>query len=46
MRKVSDLPHGPDAGIFGLMDRVVVDEFNRAARAEPVHPGLRTWLGL
>src|SRR6185503_11508538 len=29
MRRVSDLPRGGDAGIFGLMDRVVVDEFNK-----------------
>jgi polyisoprenyl-phosphate glycosyltransferase len=45
MRKVSDLPHGPDAGIFGLMDRVVVDEFNRLPERNRFIPGLRTWLG-
>ena len=28
-RRLSDLPTGPDAGIFGLMDRRVVDEFNK-----------------
>src|SRR5262249_58173773 len=28
-RRISDLPTVPDAGIFGLMDRAVVDEFNK-----------------
>src|SRR4051794_7054388 len=28
-RKISDLPTAPDAGIFGLMDRKVVNEFNK-----------------
>jgi dolichol-phosphate mannosyltransferase len=45
MRKVSDLPQGPDAGIFGLMDRVVVDDFNRLPERNRFIPGLRTWLG-
>jgi polyisoprenyl-phosphate glycosyltransferase len=46
MRRVSDLPEGgPDAGIFGLMDRVVVDEFNRLPEHNRFIPGLRTWLG-
>jgi dolichol-phosphate mannosyltransferase len=29
LRRVSDLPSAPDAGIFGLMDRCVVEHFNR-----------------
>jgi dolichol-phosphate mannosyltransferase len=46
MRRVSDLPEGgPDAGIFGLMDRVVVDEFNLLPEHNRFIPGLRTWLG-
>jgi dolichol-phosphate mannosyltransferase len=45
MRRVSDLPHGPDAGIFGLMDRVVVNDFNRLPERNRFIPGLRTWLG-
>src|SRR3954470_16177933 len=28
-RRISDLPTVPDAGIFGLMDRSVVNEFNK-----------------
>jgi glycosyltransferase involved in cell wall biosynthesis len=45
MRKLSDLPSGPDAGIFGLMDRAVVDEFNRLPERNRFIPGLRNWLG-
>ncbi len=45
MRMVSDLPHGPDAGMFGLMDRAVVDEFNRLPERNRFIPGLRGWLG-
>lgn len=45
MRRVSDLPHGPNAGIFGLMDRVVIDAFNRLPERNRFIPGLRTWLG-
>jgi dolichol-phosphate mannosyltransferase len=44
-RKLSDLPSGPDAGIFGLMDRVVVDQFNRLPERNRFIPGLRSWLG-
>ena len=42
---LSDLPDGPDAGIFGLMDRAVVDEFNRLPERNRFIPGLRSWLG-
>jgi glycosyltransferase involved in cell wall biosynthesis len=42
---LSDLPQGPDAGIFGLMDRAVVDAFNRLPERNRFIPGLRAWLG-
>lgn len=45
MRAVTDLPSSPDAGIFGLMDRKVVDEFNRLPERNRFIPGLRAWLG-
>src|SRR4051812_27228608 len=45
MRRLSDLPHGPDAGIFGLMDRAVVDQFNKLPERNRFIPGLRQWLG-
>jgi polyisoprenyl-phosphate glycosyltransferase len=45
LRRVADLPHGPDAGIFGLMDRVVVDHFNKLPERNRFIPGLRSWLG-
>jgi glycosyltransferase involved in cell wall biosynthesis len=46
MRRLADLPAAAaDAGIFGLMDRVVVDEFNKLPEHNRFIPGLRTWLG-
>jgi dolichol-phosphate mannosyltransferase len=45
LHRLADLPHGPDAGIFGLMDRAVVDHFNRLPERNRFIPGLRTWLG-
>ena len=45
MRRLSDLPDGPDAGIFGLMDKSVVAEFNRLPERNRFIPGLRSWLG-
>ncbi len=45
LRGLSDLPSAPDAGIFGLMDRRVVDEFNRLPERSRFIPGLRLWLG-
>ncbi len=44
-RRISDLPSAPDAGIFGLMDRVVVQEFNKLPERNRFIPGLRSWLG-
>jgi glycosyltransferase involved in cell wall biosynthesis len=45
MRWLIDLPDGPDAGIFGLMDRAVVVQFNRLSERSRFIPGLRRWLG-
>ncbi|MCS7034213.1 MAG: glycosyltransferase family 2 protein [Phycisphaerae bacterium] len=45
LKRVADLPSGPDAGIFGLMDRIVVDHFNRLPERNRFIPGLRSWLG-
>jgi polyisoprenyl-phosphate glycosyltransferase len=45
LRWITDLPGAPDAGIFGLMDRAVVDEFNRLPERNRFIPGLRNWLG-
>jgi glycosyltransferase involved in cell wall biosynthesis len=42
---MTDLPSAPDAGIFGLMDRRVVDEFNKLPERNRFIPGLRSWLG-
>jgi glycosyltransferase involved in cell wall biosynthesis len=45
LRSVTDLPSAPDAGIFGLMDRRVVEEFNKLPERNRFIPGLRSWLG-
>ena len=45
LRWISDLPQGSNAGIFGLMDRAVVKEFNRLPERSRFIPGLRQWLG-
>jgi dolichol-phosphate mannosyltransferase len=45
LRRITDLPSSPDAGIFGLMDRSVVDQFNRLPERNRFIPGLRNWLG-
>ena len=36
---------GPDAGVFALMDRVVVEQFNKLPERNRFIPGLRSWLG-
>ncbi|HLL89477.1 MAG TPA: glycosyltransferase family 2 protein [Tepidisphaeraceae bacterium] len=45
MRAVTDLPVVPSAGIFGLMDRAVLDELNKLPEHHRFVPGLRAWLG-
>jgi dolichol-phosphate mannosyltransferase len=45
LRRITDLPGARDAGIFGLMDRAVVDQFNRLPERNRFIPGLRSWLG-
>ena len=45
LRRLTDLPNSPDAGIFGLMDRRVVEEFKRLPERNRFIPGLRSWLG-
>ena len=45
LRAMTDLPSAPDAGIFGLMDRRVADEFNKLPERNRFIPGLRSWLG-
>jgi glycosyltransferase involved in cell wall biosynthesis len=44
-RIISDLPTVPNAGVFGLMDRAVVNEFNKLPERNRFIPGLRSWLG-
>lgn len=44
-RMVSDLPATQQAGVFGLMDRAVVDEFIKLDERNRFIPALRTWLG-
>jgi hypothetical protein len=45
LRMLSDLPDAPDAGVFGLMDRKVVEAFNKLPERNRFIPGLRQWLG-
>ena len=45
LRSITDLPSAPDAGIFGLMDRRVIEEFNKLPERNRFIPGLRSWLG-
>jgi polyisoprenyl-phosphate glycosyltransferase len=44
LRRVTDLPI-EHAGIFGLMDRAVVEHFDRLPERNRFIPGLRHWLG-
>ena len=45
MRRMSQLPASPDAGIFGLMDRAVIEQMNKLPERNRFIPGLRSWLG-
>ena len=45
LKRLSTLPDGPDAGIFGLMDRVVIEQMNKLPERNRFIPGLRSWLG-
>ena len=42
---VSDFPIQPDAGIFSLLDRQVVEELLRFRERNRYLPGLRSWIG-
>jgi dolichol-phosphate mannosyltransferase len=44
-RLMSDLPATQQAGVFGLMDRAVIDQFVRLEERNRFIPALRTWLG-
>jgi polyisoprenyl-phosphate glycosyltransferase len=45
LRLLTEFPTVHRAGVFGLMDRTVVDEFNRLEERNRFIPGLRAWLG-
>jgi dolichol-phosphate mannosyltransferase len=45
LRLLTEFPTVHYAGVFGLMDRTVVDEFNRLEERNRFIPGLRAWLG-
>ena len=45
MKRLSSLPAGPDAGIFGLMDRAVIEQLDKLPERNRFIPGLRSWLG-
>jgi dolichol-phosphate mannosyltransferase len=42
---LSDMPIPLNAGIFGLLDRQVVDALNRLEESNRYLPGLRAWVG-
>jgi len=44
-RWISDFPIPPHTGIFGLLDRQVVQEMNRLTEKNRFFPGLRSWVG-
>jgi glycosyltransferase involved in cell wall biosynthesis len=43
--RVSDFPIAPNAGTFGLMDRVAVDALKQLPERNRYFPGLRAWVG-
>lgn len=45
LRLLTEFPTVHRAGVFGLMDRSVVEEFNRLEERNRFIPGLRAWLG-
>src|SRR5204863_6183887 len=45
LRFVSDYPIPLNAGIFGLLDRRVVDAINGLTETNRYLPGLRSWVG-
>jgi dolichol-phosphate mannosyltransferase len=45
MHWVSDFPIPLNAGIFGLLDRQVVDTINRLQEGNRYLPGIRSWVG-
>lgn len=42
---ISDYPIPPNTGVFGLMDRCAVVEFNRLGERSRFIPGMRQWIG-
>lgn len=42
---ITDFPVPPQVGIFGLLDRSVVDVLNRLPEKNRFFPGLRSWVG-
>jgi len=45
MNKISDIPHVPQSTDYRLLDRIVVDEFNRMTERGRLTRGLIDWLG-
>ncbi len=45
LRLLSDFPIPLNAGIFGLLDRQIVDEMNALEERNRYLPGLRSWVG-
>jgi glycosyltransferase involved in cell wall biosynthesis len=42
---LSDFPMPTQTGVFGLLDRKAVEEFNRLTEKNRFIPGLRSWIG-
>jgi dolichol-phosphate mannosyltransferase len=45
LSSVSSTPMVRDAGNFGLIDRIVVDQLSRLPERDRYYPGLRAWVG-